>query len=258
MAARQTTKSELIFGVSLSHSRYFHRSNACPECRSYISGTKRIFLNISQRNGDADADDSISETVMVATINGLTEKMAQYETEIMRLEEDHFNFQTGIFVLSMQNDQKKEQLKKLENTARDRKRQLSALQKQLQELEKSAKTQVSYSNKLSAKIMAKDRTIRDLNRAMKTMEAANAKKIESIRTENTKLTDKMTQLNNCIDALKMRTQIDAILNRRVTRSQTKQKTKSKSSARQNKWMSDRRMNVWMNEWIEANSIAIWK
>lgn len=189
-------------------------------------------MNLSQRNGDADADDSIKETVMMGTINGLTARMAEYETEIAQLEQDHLNFQTGFFVLSMQNNRKKEQLKQLENAARDRKRQLLALQKQMQELEKSAKTQVTYSNKLSAKIMAKDRSIRDLNRTMKAMEAENAKKMEQIRTENTKLTDQMTQLNNCIDALNMRAQIDALLNRRVTRSQTKQKANSKSSARQ--------------------------
>lgn len=212
---------------------FSYRSTACPDCRANISGSKRIYLNIANHD---DADESISDTVLMATLNGLSAKILQYERDIDRMQEDNFGFQTSIFVLSVQNDQKREQLRKSESTARERKRKLTALQKQLQELEKSLKSEVAYNSKLSAKLMANDRTIRDLNRAVKLMEAENANKMKLIRTENTELNEQITRLNDCIDALDMRAQFDRLMNknRRVTRSQTVQRAKSQSSARQKK------------------------
>lgn len=179
-----------------------------------------------------NADEPISDAALTATIDGMTKEIARYENEIAQFEENQFNFQTALFVLHHQNDEKKEQIKTLEKTARERNRNLAALKKEVTKLEKSLKTVEEKSKKLSATIVDKEQLIHRMNATMKSMEAKNDNRIEKILTENAELNAKMLRMNECIDKLDMRTSIDKMMNRRVTRSQSGQKIQIKSSARQ--------------------------
>lgn len=201
---------------------FYNRStaNACPDCRAYITGPKRLFLNLS--NDVAVADEPISDTALAATIDGLTAKILRYEDEITQLGEDFFNAQTTIFVLSMQNDQKKVQLKQLEKAGRERNLKLTALRKKLQGLEANVEAEMVRSRILNAKLVERDRIIRDLNGTLKSMETKYTKKVKLNQTENSELNKKWSRLNNCIDMLDVRTQVDKVMNRRITRSQTRQ------------------------------------
>lgn len=210
--------------------RFPHRSNACPDCRAYISGAKKVFLNLS--NDDGVADEPISEPVWMATISGLTEKVGQYENEISRLEEDLCNHQTVIIVLRMQSEEKIEQLKQLERMDREGKRKLVALNREVDKLKASAKTESDKYNQMRAELTEKDHSIRYLNSAMKSMGAKNEHKMQQIHNEYAVLNEKMVRMNKYIDVLNIRPHFDELMNRRVTRSQTQRKIKRQLSARQ--------------------------
>lgn len=233
MASHQTKKI-IVFCFRFLRlaflSQFSNRSNACPDCRAYICNEKKVFLNVL--NLGHDADEPISDAALTATINGLTKKISRYENEIAQFEENQFNYQTALFVLHHQNDRKKEQIKTLEKTARERNRNLAALKKELIKLEKSIKAGEEKSKKLSATIADKDQMIHRMNSTIKSMEAKNENRIEKILTENAELIAKMTRMNECIDKLDMRTSIDKMMNRRITRSQSGQKIQNKPSARQ--------------------------
>lgn len=228
---------------------FSHRSNACPDCRAYITGTKRVYLNLSHDEGAPD--EPISEAAWTATINGLTERIAQYETEISQLETDLGNHQTVIIVLRMQSEQRQAHVKQLERTDRERKRKLVALNRELDEQKASAKTELVQ---LSAALTEKEQTIRQLESYLKSMETKNEHKIRKIHNEYAVLNEKMARMNKCIDALNIRPHFDDLMDRRVTRSQTQQR-KIKAQL----LLSERQR--WTNDGIEqfeANSIAIVK
>lgn len=210
--------------------RISHRSNACPDCRTNISGTKKIYLKLS--NDDDDADEPISDAVWMATINGLTEKVEKYENDITRLKAELCSHETVMIVLRMQSKQKTDQLKQLEKMDRERKRKLVTLHRELDAMKASAKTDSVKYKQLCAELNEKDETIGHLNSVIKSMEAKNEQKLQKIQKEYGALNEKMVRMNKCIDGLNMRPHFDELMNRRVTRSHTQRKIKGQSLARQ--------------------------
>lgn len=130
----------------------------------------------------------------------------------------------------MQSEQRQAQVKLLERTDRERKRKLVALNRELDERKASAKTELV---KLSTVLTEKEQTIRQLNSAVKSMEAKNEHKMKKMHNEYALLNEKIARMNKCIDVLNIRPHFDDLMNRRVTRSQTQRKIKGQLlSARQ--------------------------
>lgn len=207
-----------------------YRSTSCPDCRTYITGATRVFMNVSNDQATY-ADEPISETVLAATNNGLQAKVSEYEDKMAEFEQIQMGYQVSLYMMEMENVQKGKKLRELQKKVGEQNRKLKTLHIEMQTLRASVKAEVAKNKRLSAELAEKDETIRFTGRKWPERksgvkhrnESLDGNEMKRIRIENTELTEKLKKLNDCIDMLNMRERIDrAISNRRITRSQTLQ------------------------------------
>lgn len=162
------------------------RSKNCPECRSTIHHAKQVYLNVSntdecRKKTNQNKLEKINELnrqkICDLTAAGQNQKREIDELKYRVHELSRMNLlDVGKYTIELRN------LEKIINDQRNRYREMRHL------------------------VKLKDRTINELNTALKLreMKESNDKKqMEQIRTENAALNDRITQLNQCVNALNL-------------------------------------------------------
>lgn len=206
-------------GISAKNNVFFFlhvcRSTSCPDCRKSIGTVIRVFLNVSDRSDIIDK--LISDA---ATFNRMNETILRYE--IKQLEDAVTDKEHSLLSMSMQCALELAKLQMLKKATQERNRELIAVKKKLRELEMKAKNGIVEIEQLKALVIGKYRTITELYSTIKSTGAKHIIKLKKMSINIAILKQQMLDMNDCIDAMNLRTQCDKILKRRMPRSRAQQ------------------------------------
>lgn len=208
-----------------------YRSNGCPECRNVILEPRRVIWNISTSDKSID---SRQNTQMKKFEKIIDLNRQQIVDLTMKTQHQQADINTLIQTLNEMSRQKR--LKAAEDKIQIRNLEVNVdyQRKRYQDLQKLAQL--------------KDRTINELNSALKLRESKDrndSSQLAQLQAENAALTDRLTLMNQCVNTMNLGDKFTEIVNRRASRVMTVRKRKYPAS-------SDRRKRVSFKEfWSEC-------
>lgn len=179
------------------------RSNGCLECRNIVLAPRRVIWNVSP------SDNSIC---------------SRQNAQMKELEKINDSNQRKIVDLTMKTQHQKADMDTLIQSLDEmsRLKHLKAAQDkiQIQNLELNVDYQRKRYQDLQKVLQLKDRTINELSSALKLRElkdSSDSSRLEQLQAENAALTDRLTQMNYCVNTLNLGDKFTEIENRRAKR-----------------------------------------